>query len=137
MPFQPNPMSMPRPHRILMLRRGLACLMLFSALAARAGLNLTNFTGTNVIQVMPVGDSITDDCVTNGAWRKPLQPLLDSNHVPFNFTGRGFSSYVPGQTFTKLRHEGYCGAVIAPPGVSTPMRFYTLAENYLQNIVPD
>lgn len=83
-------------------------------------LNLTNYSATNLIQVMPVGDSITDDCVTNGAWREPMQPLLDSNHVPYNCVGRENSSYTLGQAFTKIHHEGYCGAVIAPPGVSAP-----------------
>ncbi len=136
MQFQPNQMSTPHARCNLMLRRGLAWLMLFSALAARAELNLTNYSATNLIQVMPVGDSITDDCVTNGAWREPMQPLLDSNHVPYNCVGRENSSYTLGQAFTKIHHEGYCGAVIAPPGVSAPERIYTAAENYLQNIVP-
>lgn len=119
-----------------MVRFGLAIFCLPWTFAAQAGLNLSNFIGTNVIQIMPMGDSITDDCVTNGAWRQPMQPLLDSNGIPFNFVGRENSSFLPGQVFTKVHHEGYCGAVIAPPGEATPERTYTEAENYLQYIVP-
>jgi hypothetical protein len=120
----------------VMLRHGLAWLMLFSAQAAWAGLNRANYSATNLMLVTPMGDSITDDCETEGAWREPLQPLLDSNNVPFNFVGRENSSFLLGQAFTKVHHEGYCGAVIAPPGVATPERLYTEAQNYLQYIVP-
>jgi hypothetical protein len=119
-----------------MLRLGLAWGMMFSALAARAELNQANYSPANPILIMPMGDSITDDCVTEGAWREPMQPLMDSNEVPFLFVGRENSSYTPGQAFTKLRHEGYCGAVIAAPGVSQPLKIYSLQENYLQYIAP-
>lgn len=86
---------------------------------------------------MPMGDSITDDCVTNGAWRAHLQPLLDGQGIPFNFVGRETSTfYSNNPTFTKLHHEGYCGAVIASPGVSQPDNFYTAAQNYLDYIAP-
>src|ERR1019366_3759108 len=33
---------------------------------------------------MPIGDSITDDCEVNGAWRSFLQPLLESDGYFFN-----------------------------------------------------
>src|ERR1043165_7567865 len=91
----------------------LLLLLLCSATAARADLTLTNYSGTNLLKVMAVGDSITDDCSINGAWRAPLQPLLETNGFPFLFTGRQITIGLAG--FTKKRHEGYCGAVIAPP----------------------
>jgi hypothetical protein len=103
---------------------------------ARAGLIFTNFSPSNPILVMPVGDSITDDCEESGAWRDPLQPLLDSGGIPFNFVGREMTSPVTNASFTKVHHEGYCGAVIAAPGVSQPTHIYTAGENYLENIVP-
>ena len=64
------------------------------------GLALTNFTPASPIKVMAIGDSITDDCVTNGAWRAFLQPLLESNGYPFTFVGRQVSVASPA-TFTK------------------------------------
>jgi len=117
------------------LRRVLFCpLLLCAGLAARGELALTNFSATNLIKVMPIGDSITDDCSINGAWRAPLQPLLETNGFPFTFVGRQMSSLFPG--FTKGRHEGYCGAVVAPPGVFAWHQYGT-TDNYLQKIVPD
>jgi hypothetical protein len=117
------------------LRRVLFCpLLLCAVLTARGELALTNFTGTNLIKVMPIGDSITDDCSINGAWRAPLQPLLASNSFPFIFVGRQVSS--PQVGFSKVRHEGYCGAVVAPPGVLGAHQ-YSTTSNYLQKIVPD
>jgi lysophospholipase L1-like esterase len=101
---------------------------------ARADLVLTNYSSTNLLKVMAVGDSITDDCSVNGAWRAPLQPLLETNGFPFTFTGRQASA--PSAGFSKVRHEGYCGAVIAPPGVF-PAHQYSDVNNYLQKIVPD
>ncbi len=109
-------------------------LLLCSVGTARAELVLTNFTSTNLLKVMAVGDSITDDCSLNGAWRAPLQPLLETNGFPFTFVGRQASSASPG--FTKVRHEGYCGAVIAPPGVYSAHQYADI-YNYLQKIVPD
>jgi hypothetical protein len=129
-----NHMPTSKTHFRIMLRRGLPWLMLLTAVAARAGLNVTNYSATNLIKVMAVGDSITDDCETVGAWRERLQPLLDSNNIPFTFIGREMSPVT--STFTKVHHEGYCGAVIAAPGVSTPEHLYTEAENYLEYIVP-
>jgi lysophospholipase L1-like esterase len=130
-----NPSPFPRRHNLL--RSAPAWLLMFITVAAQASLNVTNFSSTNVIQIMPMGDSITDDCEVQGAWREPLQPLFDSNGIQFNFVGRENSSFTVGQAFTKVHHEGYCGAVIASPGVSTPEHFYTAAQNYLDNIAPD
>lgn len=93
---------------------------------------------------MAVGDSITDDCSINGAWRQYLQPLLETNGYPFTFVGR-FSSSASGK-FTKVKHEGICGAVIAAPGMMTsPVHNYSGPNTYLQltlmdaltNVIPD
>ena len=100
----------------------------------RAELVLTNFSTTNLMKIMPVGDSITDDCSTNGAWRLFLQPLLESNHIAFTNTGRNVSAAATG--FTKRRHEGYCGSVIGPPGVFA-VYSYSTVNAYLQRIVTD
>jgi len=43
---------------------------------------LANFSAANPIKIMPLGDSITDDGVTNGAWRQYLQPLLEQQVIP-------------------------------------------------------
>lgn len=101
---------------------------------ARGDLILANYNAAHPIKIMPIGDSITDDCEVNGAWRQYLQPLLTSNGIPFIFVGRQTSSRIPG--FTQLHHEGYCGAVIAFPGVYAAHQ-YSLTDNYLQKIVPD
>ena len=84
---------------------------------------------------MPIGDSITDDCMINGAWRLYLQPLLQTNGYPFTFVGRQSSSPVS-PSFTKVNHEGYCGAVIAPPGVFA-VHGYTTTNAFLLKIVAD
>ncbi len=93
---------------------------------------------------MAVGDSITDDCSINGAWRQDLQPLLQTNGYPFTFVGRYSSSSTP--TFTKVKHEGICGAVIAAPGMmTTAVHDYSGPNTYLQltlmnaltNVIPD
>ncbi len=103
---------------------------------ARGELVLTRFSAANPIKIMAIGDSITDDCVANGAWRQYLQSLLDTNGYPFTFVGRN-QSVVSG-SFTKTRHEGYCGAVIAAPGVlSYPVYGYTGTQVFLQKIVAD
>ncbi len=109
-------------------------LFLYAIVAARADLVFTNYSATNQLKIMPVGDSITDDCSINGAWRAPLQPLLITNTFQFTFVGRQTST--TNTTFTKGRHEGYCGAVIAAPGVFGAHQYATLS-NYLQKIVPD
>jgi hypothetical protein len=70
--------------------RALFCLLLSGALmSARGELVLANFSAANPIKIMAVGDSITDDCFFNGAWRQYLQPLLDANGYPFTFCGPG------------------------------------------------
>ena len=103
---------------------------------ARGELVLANFSAANPIKIMAIGDSITDDCIANGAWRQYLQPLLDTNGYPFIFVGRQQS--VTNGGFTKPNHEGYCGAVVAPPGVLTsPVHGYAGTDVYLQKIVPD
>jgi lysophospholipase L1-like esterase len=115
--------------------QSLICLFVpVQALTAHGELVVGNFTATNLMKVMPVGDSITDDCETNGAWRAPLQPLLEGNGLLFTNTGRLSSSGYVG--FTKTRHEGYCGAVIAYPGVFAVYNYSTV-NAYLQKIVSD
>ena len=123
----------------MMLRnhqRALFCLLLSGTLmSARGQLVLANFSAANPIKVMAIGDSITDDN-TPGAWRQYLQPLLDANGYPFTFVGR--VSSVPSGSFTKTNHEGYSGAVIAPPGVlSYAVHGYAGPDVYLQKIVAD
>ena len=100
--------------------------------SARGQLVLANYSTNSPLKIMPMGDSITDDCEANGAWRLYLQPLLTSNGIPFTFTGRNRST--ASKTFTQVHHEGYCGAVIAAPGEFGAYS-YTAAENYLENIV--
>jgi len=102
--------------------------------AAHGELVLTNFSATKPLKVMAVGDSITDDCVYNGAWRQYLQPLLEANGYAFTFVGR--ESSTPSGGFTKTNHEGMCGAVIAPPGVFA-VHGYTAENAYLQKTVAD
>lgn len=104
------------------------------AVTVRGQIVLDSYSSSNPLKVMPVGDSITDDCEVNGAWRAPLEPLFDTNGFPFTLVGR--QSSVAETGFTKVRHEGYCGAVVAPPGVFPAHQYGTL-QNYLQEIVPD
>jgi lysophospholipase L1-like esterase len=118
-----------------LVRPLLACLLLIGP-AARAGIVITDFTGTNVIRILPAGDSITDDCEVEGAWRRPLEPLLDSNNIPFIFIGRNISSQIL-PYFTKTKHEGYCGAVVASPGVYGPVHSYAETNNYTQKTISD
>lgn len=102
--------------------------------AARGELRLSNYTASNPLKIMPVGDSITDDCAINGAWRLYLQPLLQTNGYAFTNLGRWLSSSSP--TFTKTRHEGICGAVIAFPGMFGWHGYPTLS-NYALKTVAD
>jgi len=102
--------------------------------SARSELVLNNFTIAKPIKIMPIGDSITDDCSVNGAWRLYLQPLLETNGFLFTFTGRQIST--PIGSFTKTHHEGYCGTVIAPPGVFA-VHGYNTTDAYLLKIVAD
>ena len=99
------------------VRKVASSLALISAmlLPARAELILNQYSPANPIKIMCVGDSITDDCVFNGAWRLYLQPLLQTNGYPFRFVGRYNST--PTGSFTQTAHEGFCGAVVAPPGL--------------------
>jgi lysophospholipase L1-like esterase len=108
----------------------------------RGDLLLTNYTASNPLKIMPVGDSITDDCAINGAWRLYLQPLLETNGYAFTNVGRWVSTGSP--TFTKTRHEGICGAVIAFPGMFGAHTYPTLSnyalktvEDALTNTTPD
>ena len=112
--------------------RGLVCFLAL-ALPAHGELVLTNFSPASPIKVMSIGDSITDDCAFNGAWRAPLQLLLDAQGIAFTNVGR-YSSVAAG-SFTKRRHEGFCGAVVAAPGVFGPVHNYASQDNYLLKIV--
>src|SRR5689334_21964010 len=102
--------------------------------SARSELVLTNFIPPRLLKIMPIGDSITDDCSLNGAWRLYLQPMLDTNGFLFNFVGRQNSTAIG--SFAKTHHEGYCGAVIAPPGVFA-VHGYSTTDAYLLKIVAD
>jgi lysophospholipase L1-like esterase len=112
-------------------------LLLGTMMRVHGELILTNFIGSMKpsMKIMPIGDSITDDCEINGAWRLYLQPLLQSHGYFFKFVGRQASIPV-NPSFTSVNHEGYCGAVIAPPGVFA-VHQYTAANAYLLNIVSD
>jgi lysophospholipase L1-like esterase len=113
----------------LLLTLGLS--VFFAGFQARGELVLTNYSSTNLLKIMAVGDSITDDCSINGAWRLYLQPLLETNGYPFTFLGR-YSSSAIGK-FTKVRHEGICGAVIAAPGLMlSQVHDYSGPNTYLQ-----
>jgi lysophospholipase L1-like esterase len=115
----------------------------FTTLAARAELTLTNYTASHPLKVLPSGDSITDDSVTNGAWRAYLQKLLVPNGYTYTNLGRWASVSISG--FTQVHHEGMDGAVIAAPGLSGPTHGYPAANNYalltladaLTNAAPD
>jgi hypothetical protein len=122
--------TMKRPGKLLGYVFALGVLL---DLTVRGQILLGNYSGSNLLKVMPVGDSITDDCEVNGAWRAHLQPLLQTNGFPFTFVGR--QSSTPSGAFTLVHHEGYCGAVVAPPGVFAAHQYGT-TQNYLQNIVP-
>jgi len=96
----------------------------------------TNFSAARPLKIMAVGDSITDDCSINGAWRLYLQPLLEQAGYPFTFVGRWAST--PGGGFTKTQHEGMCGAVIAAPGMMpNAVHGYSGANVYLLETVAD
>ena len=115
----------------------------FAAVTARAELMLTNYTAAHPLKVLESGDSITDDSVTNGAWRSYLQKLLVTNGYVFTNLGRWASTPAPG--FTQVHHEGMDGAVIAAPGLSGPTHGYPATSNYalltladaLTNATPD
>jgi len=118
------------------LSKVLGLLLLSAMTLARGEIVLTNYGPANPLKVMAVGDSITDDCSTNGAWRLFLQSLLEANGYAFTFVGR--QSSAPTGNFTKTLHEGYCGAVIAPPGVLTySVHGYAGADVYVQLTTSD
>jgi lysophospholipase L1-like esterase len=134
----PSPKPVGEPDSRYTPFRLLTCLWLAAVCALagstlRAELVLTNYTATNLLKVMPIGDSITDDCAINGAWRLYLQPLLQNNGYAFTNLGRWASS--PG-SFTKVRHEGICGAVIAFPGMFS-YHTYPVQSNYALKTVAD
>ncbi len=116
---------------------------MLAAITTRAELMLTNYTAAHPLKVLAIGDSITDDTVTNGAWRGALQNLLFANGYAFTNLGRWASLAVPG--FVQVHHEGMDGSVIAPPGLSGPTHGYSAANNYslltvsnaLTNATPD
>lgn len=119
----------------------MACAL--ATITARAELALTNYTAAHPLKVLAIGDSITDDSVTNGAWRAYLGKLLVTNGYVFTNLGRWSSATAPG--FTQVHHEGMDGQVIAAPGLSGPTHGYTAANNYalltvsnaLTNLAPD
>jgi lysophospholipase L1-like esterase len=119
-------------------RRAFFCVLLLGALSsARGQIVLANYSTNNPVKIMCLGDSITDDCQYQGAWRAYLQPLLDNSGYPFTFVGRNHTP-TPPPGFTKTAHEGYCGSVIAPPGVlSYSVYGYAGSNVDLQEIVPD
>lgn len=102
---------------------------------ARAELALTNYTAAHPLKILPIGDSITDDSVTNGAWRTYLEPLLVANG--YNFTNLGRWGSIPQPGFTRTNHEGMDGSVIAAPGLSGPTHGYAAANNYSLLTVAD
>jgi lysophospholipase L1-like esterase len=59
---------------------------------------------------------------------------METNGFPFTFVGRQASLASAG--FSKVQHEDYCGAVVAPPGAFGAHQ-YSTTDNYLQNIVRD
>ena len=122
---------MPRCHTALL------SLLLFTALnVARGELVWPDYNQNHPLKIMAAGDSITDDCVVNGAWRIYLQTLLETNGYAFTFVGR--QSSVATADFTKTSHEGYCGAVIAPPGMLTyAVHGYAGTDVYLQKTLSD
>ena len=112
-------------------------LLVGAAVRVPADLVFNDYSITRPLRVMALGDSITDDCSINGAWRQYLQPQLEAAGYPFTFVGR-FSSTPISPTFTKTLHEGICGAVIAPPGMmTTPVHGYAGPDTYLLKTVAD
>jgi lysophospholipase L1-like esterase len=135
--MKPAPISFPGSGWRARRSVALGLCLLAAGITARADLMLDQFSPANPIKIMCMGDSITDDCMTNGAWRRFLQPLLEANGYPFTFVGR--QSSIPSTNFTQVQHEGYCGAVIGQPGVegSTTVHGYPGNEVYLQKIAVD
>jgi lysophospholipase L1-like esterase len=107
---------------------------LLAGVTLRGEVVLADYTAANPLKIMPSGDSITDDCSINGAWRLYLEPLLETNGYAFTNLGRWISS--PTGTFTKTHHEGICGAVIAFPGMFSAHGYPTIS-NYAQLTLMD
>ncbi len=130
-----QPTAAPTSALMKCFQAGLFCWLMTAMLTGvRAEVVLTNFSSARPLKIMPVGDSITDDCFGNGAYRLSLQSLLESNGYAFTFVGRNVSSAAGG--FTKTRHEGYCGVPIAAPGYYE-VHGYSGTDAYLEKIVPD
>ncbi|MDB6057380.1 MAG: hypothetical protein JWO95_1224, partial [Verrucomicrobiales bacterium] len=106
----------------------------FALFTARAELTLANYTAAHPLKVLCSGDSITDDSVTNGAWRAYLGKLLVTNGYAFTNLGRWSSSVASG--FTQVRHEGMDSAVIASPGYGTT-HTYSGTNNYALRTLAD
>ncbi len=130
-----------KPHSCLPLIWLMVCTL--AVVTARAELTLTNYTALHPLKVLISGDSITDDSVTNSAWRAYLQGMLVTNGYAFTNLGRWAS--VPSTGFTQVHHEGMDSAVIGAPGLGGPTHGYPAASNYaeltladaLTNITPD
>ncbi len=105
------------------------------AVAARAGLVLTNYTAAHPLKVLCSGDSITDDSSMSGAWRSYLQKLFVTNGYAFTNLGRWSSA--PSSGFTQVHHEGMDSAVIGAPGVGGSPHGYTAANNYTLKSLSD
>ena len=105
------------------------------AVTARAELVLTNYTAVQPLKVLISGDSITDDSVTNSAWRAYLQGMLVTNGYAFTNLGRWTST--PSIGFTQLHHEGMDSAVIGASGLGGPTHGYPAASNYAQLTLAD
>lgn len=114
------------------------CLMLLAGLLPASGqLVLTDFSTSHPIKIMYIGDSVTDDCVHVNAWRFYLEQILRTNGIPWATSGRQLSPTTGG--FTNRQYEGYCGAVIARPGVTetSSVHGYAGTNVYLDKIIPD
>jgi lysophospholipase L1-like esterase len=127
-----KPVSRRRPVLSAGLCLGLAWLLAGATL--RGDVVLTNYTAAKPLKIMPSGDSITDDCSINGAWRLYLEPMLETNGYAFTNVGRWTSSVAA--AFTKVHHEGICGAVIAYPGMFS-YHGYPALSNYAQKTLMD
>ncbi len=113
---------------------GLAILV--GSMSVRGQLVLSDFSASHPIKIMYVGDSVTDDCVHVDAWRFYLEQILRTNSFPFASVGRQLSPTNGG--FVNRQHEGYCGAVIAPPGTKdTVVHGYVPPDLYLDKVIAD
>jgi len=92
----------------------LFCLFALITLSARGEFVLANYVGTNLIKIMSVGDSITDRLRHQRRVASAGPATADSGGLPSPMLARLTSGASAG--FTKRKHEGYCGSVVAPPG---------------------